>query len=138
MVIYLAIGALLLYMKSVASAGSKSKAEHPEVIAGIDLQPIDFALERIRGLKPDSQSIEYLLEIAWLYDRIVQAGSQEPVIDLSYELVLPIEFVAECVRKAMDMRLIKIPAKRSNGGRISLQALRKLGLIQQQFAPLLP
>ena len=129
MVIYLAIGTLLLYMKSVASAGNKSTTEHPEALADIELQPIDFALERIRGLKPDSQIAEYLLEIAWLYDRIVQAGSQEPVIDLSYELVLPLEFVAECVRRAMDARLIKLPVKRSNGGRISLRALRKLKLI---------
>jgi len=129
-VIYLAIGALLLYMKSVASSGSKSKAEHSEALAEIELQPIDFALERIRGLKPDSQSTEYLLEIAWLYDRIVQAGSQKPVIDLSYELVLPLEFVAECVRKAMDARLIKLPSRKSNGGLISVKALRRLRLIE--------
>jgi len=57
--------------------------------------PIDFALERARALTPNSESVEYLLEIAWLYDRIVKSGSQTPVPDLTYELVLPLEFIAE-------------------------------------------
>ena len=43
---------------------------------------IDFALERIRGLQPDSSSEEFLLEIAWLYDRIVRAGSTVPVVEV--------------------------------------------------------
>ena len=51
---------------------------------------IDFALERIRSLEPDIESEEYLLEIAWMYDRVVQSGSLVPVVDLSYELVLPL------------------------------------------------
>ena len=32
---------------------------------------MDFALERARTLTPDSDSKEYLLEIAWLYNRVV-------------------------------------------------------------------
>ena len=56
---------------------------------------MDFALERIRSLEPDIESEEYLLEIAWMYDRVVQSGSLVPVVDLSYELVLPLDFVAE-------------------------------------------
>lgn len=58
---------------------------------------MDFALERARTLTPDSDSEEYLLEIAWLYNRVVLTGSQIPVIDLAYELVLPEEFIGECV-----------------------------------------
>ena len=54
---------------------------------------IDFALERIRRLEPDADSEDYLIGIAWLYDRIVRSGSTVPVIDLSYELVMPLEFV---------------------------------------------
>ena len=54
---------------------------------------MDFALERARILAPDSDSDEYLLEIAWLYNRVVLTGSQIPVIDLAYELVLPEEFI---------------------------------------------
>jgi hypothetical protein len=87
---------------------------------------LDFALERINSLIPNSNSEEYLLEISWLYDRIVQSGSVEPVIDLSYELVLPKEFVGECVSIAMAIGLIKTPKKGSNGGLISQKALRKL------------
>jgi len=87
---------------------------------------LDFALERIRGLEPDADSEEYLIEIAWLYDRIVRSGSTVPVIDLSYELVMPIDFVADCVSTAMDMRFIYLPKKGSNGGLISQKALRRL------------
>ena len=87
---------------------------------------LDFALERIRGLEPDADSEEYLIEIAWLYDRIVRSGSTVPVIDLAYELVMPLEFVADCVSTAMDMRFICLPKKGSNGGLISQKALRRL------------
>jgi hypothetical protein len=87
---------------------------------------IDFALERIRGLEPDADSEVYLIEIAWLYDRIVRSGSTVPVIDLAYELVMPIDFVADCVSTAMDMRFICLPKKGSNGGLISQKALRRL------------
>ena len=52
---------------------------------------MDFALERARTLTPDSDSEEYFLEIAWLYNRAFLTGSQIPVIDLAYELVLPEE-----------------------------------------------
>ena len=64
---------------------------------------MDFALERIRTLKPDQLSKEFLLEIAWLYDRIVKTGSKVPVVDLAFELVWPIDFVGECVRNAIDL-----------------------------------
>ena len=67
---------------------------------------MDFALERARTLTPDSDSEEYLLEIAWLYNRVVLTGSQIPVIDLAYELVLPEEFIGECVSTAMDSKII--------------------------------
>lgn len=70
---------------------------------------LDVSLERIRTLEPSIVSLDYLLEVAWLYDRIVQAGSKVPVIDLAYELVLSEDFVANCVREAMDKRLICVP-----------------------------
>ena len=87
---------------------------------------IDFALERIRTLNPDSCNEEFLLEIAWLYDRVVRAGSTVPVVDLAYELVMPLEFVGECVSTAMDMQFICLPKRGSNGGLISKKALRRL------------
>jgi hypothetical protein len=86
----------------------------------------DFALERIRKLDPNSGSEDFLLEISWLYDRVVQSGSFEPVIDLAYELVMPKEFVGECVSTAMEIGFINNPKKNSNGGQISQKALRKL------------
>ena len=93
---------------------------------------VDFALERIRLLIPDSESEEYLLEIAWLYNRIVVAGSKEPVIDLAYELVMPKEFVGECVSTAMEVGLLKAPKRGTYGGEISQKALRKLKQIGKQ------
>jgi hypothetical protein len=86
----------------------------------------DFALERIKSLVPDSESEEFLLEISWLYNRVVQNASMEPVFDLAYELVMPKDFVGECVINAMELCLIKSPKKNSNGGLISQKALRKL------------
>jgi hypothetical protein len=87
---------------------------------------IDFALERIKTLNPDSSSEEFLLEISWLYDRVVKNGSFEPVIALAYELVMPKDFVGECVSNAMEFGLITTPQRNSNGGLISQKALRKL------------
>lgn len=92
----------------------------------------DFALERIKSLIPDSSNEAFLLEISWLYNRVVQTGSAEPVIDLAYELVMPKDFVGECVSTAMELGLIKTPKKDSNGGLISQKALRKLKLIGKQ------
>ena len=91
-----------------------------------DSMSFDFALERIKSLVPDSESEEFLLEISWLYNRVVQSGSVEPVIDLAFELVMPKDFVGECVSTAMEKGLVKTPKKNSNGGLISQKALRKL------------
>jgi hypothetical protein len=43
----------------------------------------------------------YLLEISWLYDRIVKSGSQIPVIDLAFELVLAEEFVSTAMENGL-------------------------------------
>ncbi|CAN2175085.1 hypothetical protein MCEMZLE2_00145 [Candidatus Nanopelagicaceae bacterium] len=91
-----------------------------------DDNKFDFALERIRALKPSSEDDEYLLEISWLYDRIVKTGSAIPVIDLAYELVLSEDFIGECVSTAMEVGFIKTPKRGSNGGEISQKALRLL------------
>ena len=80
---------------------------------------MDFALERIRALEPDSDDEQYLLEISWLYNRIVLSGSQIPVIDLAYELVLPEEFIGECVSTAMELGLLTNPKRGPFGGTIS-------------------
>jgi hypothetical protein len=87
---------------------------------------MDFALERARSMTPDSDDWDYLLEISWLYDRIVKSGSQIPVIDLAYELVLAEEFVGECVSTAMDIGFLTAPKRGTFGGKITPKALRKL------------
>ena len=96
-------------------------------------EKIDFALERIKTLTPNPDDQAYLLEITWLYNRIVLAGSLEPVIDLAYELVMPVEFIGLCVSNAMEIGFIKLPAKGSNGGLISQKALRALRLKGKQW-----
>ena len=88
---------------------------------------MDFALERARTLTPDSDSEEYLLEIAWLYNRVVLTGSQIPVIDLAYELVLPEEFIGECVSTAMEIDFLTTPKRGTFGGKMTSKALRRLG-----------
>ena len=87
---------------------------------------MDFALERARSMTPDSDDRDYLLEISWLYDRIVKSGSQIPVIDLAYELVLAEEFVGECVSTAMENGLLTNPKRGSFGGTITPKALKML------------
>ena len=87
---------------------------------------MDFALERARSLAPDSDSDEYLLEIAWLYNRVVLTGSQIPVIDLAYELVLTEEFIGECVSTAMAIGFLTTPKRGTFGGKITPKALRGL------------
>ena len=87
---------------------------------------MDFALERARTLAPDCNDEQYLLEIAWLYNRVVLTGSQIPVIDLAYELVLPEEFIGECVSTAMDIGFLTAPKRGLFGGKITPKALRKL------------
>jgi hypothetical protein len=95
-------------------------------------ESIDFALERIRSLKPDSSDEAFLLEIAWLYNRVIQSGSMVPVIDLSYELVWPKEFVAECVRNAFECGFIVFSRKQTKRAVISQKALRKLRQVGKQ------
>jgi predicted DNA-binding transcriptional regulator len=87
---------------------------------------MDFSLERARTLQPDADSEAWLLEIAWLYNRVVETGSQIPVIDLAYELVLSEEFVGECVSCAMELGFLTAPKRGTFGGVITPKALRKL------------
>ena len=87
---------------------------------------MDFALERARLMTPDCEDWDYLLEIYWLYDRIVKSGSQIPVIDLAYELVLSVDIVGYCVSTAMENGLLTNPKRGSFGGTITKKALKML------------
>jgi len=82
-------------------------------------------------MTPDSDDRDYFLAISWLYDRIVKSGSQIPVIDLAYELVLAEEFVGECVTTVRDEGLLTNPEHESVGGMITpkvLKMLKQVGL----------
>ena len=87
---------------------------------------MDFALERARLMTPDCEDWDYLLEISWLYDRIVKSGSQIPVIDLAYELVLSVDIVGDCVSTAMENGLLTNQKRGSFGGTITKKALKML------------
>ena len=87
---------------------------------------MDFALERARLMTPDCEDWDYLLEISWLYDRIVKSGSQIPVIDLAYELVLSVDLVGDCVSTAMENGLLTNPKRGSFGCTITKKALKML------------
>ena len=61
-----------------------------------------------------------------IYNISLQVGSQIPVIDLAYELVLPEDFIGECVSTAMDIGFLTAPKRGTFGGKITPKALRKL------------
>jgi hypothetical protein len=61
-----------------------------------------------------------------IYNISLQVSSQIPVIDLAYELVLPEEFIGECVSTAMDIGFLTAPKRGTFGGKITPKALRKL------------
>jgi hypothetical protein len=90
---------------------------------------MDFSLERIRTLEPDSHDEQYLLEISWLYNRIVLTGSQIPVIDLANELALCEVSIAECIRNSLNLGFLNIPKRGTFEGTISQKALRKLNQV---------
>ena len=78
---------------------------------------MDFSLERIRTLESDSDDEQYLLEISWLYNRIVLTGSQIPVIELAYELFLSKEFIRECVTYSIELGFRTNPKRGTFGHR---------------------
>ena len=56
---------------------------------------MDFSLERIRTLEPDSDDEQYLLEISWLYNRIVVQRWALFCDDISF-LVIPERILPTC------------------------------------------
>jgi hypothetical protein len=77
-------------------------------------------------MTPDSDDWDYLLEISWIYDHIVKSGSQIPMIDLAYELVLAEEFAGGCVSTAIENGLLANSKRGSYGGTITPKALMML------------
>jgi hypothetical protein len=59
-------------------------------------------------------------------------GSQIPVIDLAYELVLSKEFVGECVTYSMELGFLTNPKPGTFGGCITPEALLELKQVGRQ------
>jgi|UniRef100_UPI00404B88CE hypothetical protein len=94
----------------------------------MDIEFFDFSLERAKMLYPDLYNDDLILEISFLYDRTVKAGSQVPVMDLAKELDWAPEEVGEVVLTAMDYKYLTNPKRGVVGATITNKALRKLKL----------
>ena len=94
----------------------------------MDIDFFDFSLERAKMLYPDLYNDDLILEISFLYDRTVKAGSQVPVVDLAKELDWAPEEVGEVVLTAMEYKYLTNPKRGVIGATITNKALRKLKL----------
>jgi hypothetical protein len=61
-----------------------------------------------------------------IYNVSIQTGSHIPTNYLAYKLVLPEEFIGECVSTAMDIGFLTAPKRGTFGGKITPIALWKL------------
>ena len=89
---------------------------------------IQFSVTRLRLIwELNWDTPEFLAEIAYLYDQIVQTGTHEPIIDMGMKLMIPFEEVGAAVSNAMDWKYISAPKRGTWGGRITNRALKVLG-----------
>ena len=89
---------------------------------------IEFSVQRLRTIwDTDSDSPQFLAEVAYLYDQIVKTGTQEPVIDMGMKLMIPFAEVGSAVALAMEERYLTAPKKGTWGGSITNKALKVLG-----------
>ena len=54
-------------------------------------------------------------------------------MDFALELVLPEEFIGECVSTAMEIGFLTTPKRGTFGGKITPKALRKLGQVGKHW-----
>ena len=91
-------------------------------VAGTNFSPmnhIEFSASRIQMLWGQLDNPEFLAEIAYLYDQMVQAGSHEPVIDLGMKVKIPFDQIGEAVVCAMESGFISAPKRGTFGGAIT-------------------
>jgi hypothetical protein len=89
---------------------------------------IEFSVSRLRQIwDMDRDQPEFLAEVAYLYDQIVQTGTQEPIIDVGMKLMIPFTEVGEAVSTAMALGYISAPKQGTFGGRITNKARKVLG-----------
>jgi hypothetical protein len=88
---------------------------------------IEFSVSRLRQIwNPRSDDPEFLAEIAYLYDQIVQTGTHEPIIDMGMKLIIPFEEVGDAVSHAIDLGYLKAPKPGAFGGTITNKARKVL------------
>ena len=89
---------------------------------------IEFSVSRLRQIwDMDRDQPEFLAEIAYLYDQIVQTDTHEPIIEMGMKLMIPFEEVGAAVSNAMDWKYLTEPKRGSNGGAITNKARKVLG-----------
>jgi hypothetical protein len=89
---------------------------------------IEFSISRLRQIwDMDRDQPEFLAEVAYLYDQIVQTGTHEPIIEMGMKLMIPFEEVGTAVSSAMEWKYLTPPKRGSNGGTITNKARKVLG-----------
>jgi hypothetical protein len=89
---------------------------------------IEFSVIRLRSLWLGNwDTPEFLAEVAYLYDQIVQTGTHEPIIDMGMKLMIPFSEVGSAVENAMQWKYITAPKPGSWGGTMTNKALKVLG-----------
>ena len=89
---------------------------------------IEFSVSRLRQIwDMDRDQPEFLAEVAYLYDQIVQTGTHEPIIEMGMKLMIPFEEVGTAVSSAMEWKYLTPPKRGSNGGTITNKARKVLG-----------
>lgn len=89
---------------------------------------LDFSVSRLRMLwNLDQEDPEFLAEVAYLYDQIVQTGTKEPIIDMGMKLLIPFEEVGYVVSIAMEAKYLTAPKRGTFGGAITNKAWKVLG-----------
>ena len=75
----------------------------------------------------DRDQPEFLAEVAYLYDQIVQTGTHEPIIEMGMKLMIPFEEVGTAVSNAMEWKYLTAPKRGTFGGEITNKARKVLG-----------
>jgi hypothetical protein len=92
------------------------------------MKHIEFSVSRLRQIwDMDRDQPEFLAEVAYLYDQIVQTGTHEPIIEMGMKLMIPFEEVGTAVSNAMDWKYITAPKRGTFGGTITNKARKVLG-----------
>ena len=63
---------------------------------------IDFTVERCKMLFAQFENLDYLAEIALLYNRLVETDSQQPVVDMAELLECNLHNIGFSVQMAME------------------------------------